>query len=110
MYRGAASIQGRMDGSLYSYVSALGKAVAPILSSSGAVYAYMLDNSFDNPDRFELILDLFRCFKLVVSCPGSDASDLIERRHRHQSAPFGPQSDWPSRYADEAWHVAVGLV
>ena len=108
MYRGAASIQGRMDGALYSYVSALGKAVAPILSSSGAVYAYMLDNSFDNPDRFELILDLFRCFKLVVSCPEAIASDLIEHDTGTKVRPLG-LSDWP-RYADEAWHVATALV
>jgi hypothetical protein len=107
VYRGAASIR-RVDGALFNYVKALGEAVAPILSSPQAVYAYVIDNSYDDADRFELVIDLLRAFGVVVSCPESLAASLVEHDTGAKARAVG-LAEWP-RYAAEAWGVALTLV
>jgi hypothetical protein len=108
MYRGAVNIQGSMDDALQGYVYAVGKAVAPVLSSPGAVYAYVLNNSFDNSNRFDLILRLLRLFQLVVICPEDIACLLPESHTSTKVRPLG-LSNWPL-LADEAWGIATETV
>jgi len=105
LYRGAASVT-RIDRALYDYVSELGRTVASFLSSG--TYAYVIDNSYDNPDRLDVILAILKSFGLVVSCPEEIAVMLTEKDSGAKVRPLH-LPDWP-RYAAEAWHVALAVV
>lgn len=107
VYRGAANVQ-KVNRALHDYLSALGQTSMPFLTTAGPPFAYVIDNTFDNPVRFDAVLALLRSFGLVVVCPEVMATTLMEHDTGVKAHPTD-LPEWP-RYAREAWHVALESV
>ena len=107
IYRGAANVQ-KIGPALHDYLSALGQTAMPFLTSAGTPFAYVIDNTFDNPVRLDAILALLRSFGFVVVSPEVIATTLKEETTGLKVHPLD-LSDWPF-YAREAWDVALEVV